>query len=568
MNVLVQVTSSTSPYLLSDYFNLEKEDDALRKEIFDLFVIIGKYDAYTSLLTPHFLLRLISLLTSSNNNDTTSSLKKKRGLDLLSAMIQKNESILLLQSLFQHFTSTIFQPSSSVSTTSSEVELGVLEEVLHLFAAIMKRDHSTSTGATTSMKKKADCFIGLQSVKKTTSEEEKRRLIQESILLAIVRKVIPLHSGSALEGSVLTLLEDCFYHYSTEVQTEVFEAILGYVRGQEPSEEVTERCIYHLLLFLDKGSAALRPSVTSVFNASEYLKSLLRHFQGGDVSKDHYLVLTHSIAILVNKMEVTSEFEEVLSEVAGMYLHLMMGVRGAERCFEEVRLFVWVLKALLLRSSPATSSLQKTLFDSFKHSLTSNNQGSDVIHRFFSTTEGVQLMKILLHNSTTTTTSEGKEFIDVLTKESRGNYSIFWLQKLYTSLLPLFHDVFTTRPVNNTITDNDVTLTSFISKLPVYLLFCQTIQQIPSTIRQSNAQLLFDNFLLLLSELHVIDQMKGIEEEGEEEVVRKAGLYEVEKEVFPAMEILLKENPLPFYQSLHIIVPRLIKVIRYPLTSY
>ena len=187
--------------------------------------------------------------------------------------------------------------------------------------------------------------------------------------------------------------------------------------------------------------------------------------------------------------------------------------------------------------------------------------------------------------------SEGEESHHVLKKilgrDSRGNYSLFWMQKTFTQLLQYFTLIFVPPSTSTGPPSAEELEQRLRGKESGYILYCQVMQHFPPTVRSSpsSSDVLLSYLLSILSELHVYDQLSNdkVEEDWSstapvirvivrqdqnsvkpvDSTYRRSNLFSrLEKEVFATLEILLQENPLPFYQSLHVIVPRLLKVSR------
>jgi hypothetical protein len=274
-------------------------------------------------------------------------------------------------------------------------------------------------------------------------------------------------------------------------------------------------------------------------------------------------------------------------------------------------LFVWVTKALILRpslsiptemmnqlqqvlrSSPASlsSSLNSwqdlylqyflSLIISSSSSDTSASSPSSSAVQTILTENGSLFFSILLQNQQqqfsetkpTMTVSSASSLPLLFAKEKRGNYSMFWSQKLFSQIFPLLSSSINPKdPVSSSsssssgVTTATATIVPTLSsqKLLVYFFFCQLITHIPSNLRQQHHSNLLNSLLMILSTLNVIETNKKHNlTVAVDKVIFSTEMNNLEKELFPSIELLLHDKPIAFYDSLHIIIPRLLKVFRF-----
>jgi hypothetical protein len=147
----------------------------------------------------------------------------------------------------------------------------------------------------------------------------------------------------------------------------------------------------------------------------------------------------------------------------------------------------------------------------------------------------------------------------ILTKKSRGNYNIFYIQKFTSFLLPLLYQYMKAEVNLAAAERRQSELEVFVvfityAKVVVHLASHDLLPAPPAN--GSNSEI-YEAMVILLSYLNVSSKAAA---EGSSQESDSKAKSTLEKVLFPALAILLKENPTYFYESLHLIVPRLVQV--------
>lgn len=226
-----------------------------------------------------------------------------------------------------------------------------------------------------------------------------------------------------------------------------------------------------------------------------------------------------------------------------------------------MQLFIWTLKAITLRpvlSRGANSqSWQEVFLTTFMTCLSADvsiastkeasSSSAGTVAEYCANQMMVLIQEPSSSSSTTTTSSSSSNTsaISILTKASKGHFNMFWQQKLYLTLYPIF---------NQKLTDMLAQASSSVNTGSIHqevlTAICKLIQGISSQLLKSNMSELKSSMMKILSFLHVQEQQSQ----------QQGGMKKINTEAMLALQRMIQEDVSIFVEQLHIIIPRLLQV--------
>jgi hypothetical protein len=353
--------------------------------------------------------------------------------------------------------------------------------------------------------------------------------------------------------------------------------------------------LFHLLLSADHQIDYFQSSSQEGSAIITDLHSLFHQLTNQQVITEHdRLMMIYILAIILNKAKMSPLIHLFLFLVFQQFQQFRENSKNSEgNSMDFVIFYVWMTKALILRSPLTFSSpINIQLIDYQGNTITNFQSWQDVFFQslmsyFVETSNNSiisiasKLFPILLipieeQSQQSQQSQQSSSLVDSISsgavglsadeligrnlfnKTNRGNYQLFYYQKLFQQLLPVFTFIMKATPAaaeSSSLSSSSSSSLVLMGKVPMYIFFCQLIVFVPQSIRKLHLSFLFDGLMTILSICNQQEKQSIALASNNQQL-----LASLERELFPAIELLLKESPALFYESLHLIVPRLIKV--------
>lgn len=211
-------------------------------------------------------------------------------------------------------------------------------------------------------------------------------------------------------------------------------------------------------------------------------------------------------------------------------------------------LLVWTVKALVLRPILSCKQSLNGQYACYSTDSSSSNWQGIFLNFFlsllFSSTN--RILAEVCANQLTMLLQDPEPNTILSKTTSRGNYALFWQQKLFSLIFPSLQQQ--VRALSGKESASGVMVNNPVA---VLLAVSKIIKGVSHSLLKANFSSFVESIVFVLSYVNV-QQQSTVEMAG--------GLSNAEGEAITALSILIKENAGAFVDHLHVIIPRLIKV--------